>query len=245
MEVWNMFFRFLIMNKQKPTRNLTYFIAELMILIIGITVSFALNEYRQRQKEAKQEVQLLKSFRANLVNDSTILSVGTELMTNQIESAQRLIALGQDNSFTDSVALDVVTLLSYIPFNSEDITYQEMKSLGTNYIIQNDSLSKEIIGLYERSYENIHEWTRIDANHVKDKLITFTIEHFPFAPGLNFSLMDSAHKREFMKLIRTDEFKHLVQWGMLYKSSTKIQFDQGLIIIRSIIEKIDEEIEPS
>lgn len=241
MEVSYMFFRFLSMNKNRPSRNLKYFFAELMILIIGITVSFALNEYWQQKREEKQEVQLLKSFKANLINDSTVLSTGVEFMERQVESGRRLVLLDENSSFTDSTALDVVTLLSYIPFNPEDITYQEMKSLGTSHIIQNDSLSKEIIGLYERSYENTQEWCSIDADHVKDKLIRYTIEHFPFAPNLNFSALKPNKKRELMKLILTDEFKQLVQWGMLYKQSTKIQFEQGLISIRSIIEKIDDE----
>jgi len=85
--------------------------------------------------EMKQEVQLLNSFKNNLVNDSTMLFAGIDIMTNQIESAQQLILMSPDAAYTDSIALDVVTLLSYIPFNSEDITYQEMKSLGTTYII--------------------------------------------------------------------------------------------------------------
>lgn len=123
------------MNKNRPTRNLKYFFAELMILIIGITASFALNEYWQQRMEMKQEVQLLNSFKNNLVNDSTMLFAGIDIMTNQIESAQQLRLMSPDAAYTDSIALDVVTLLSYIPFNSEDITYQEMKSLGTTYII--------------------------------------------------------------------------------------------------------------
>lgn len=231
------------MNKNRPTRNFKYFFAELMILIIGITVSFALNEYWQQKREQKQEVQLLQSFKTNLINDSLWLTAGIELMENQVASARRLLLLGGNASFTDSVALDVVTLLSYAPFDPEDITYQEMKSLGTNHIIENDSLSKEIIGLYERSFENITEWTSIDADHVKDKLIRFTIERFPFALNLNFTTLEPNKKREFIRLITEDEFKHLVQWGMLYKSSANVQFEQGLISIRSIIEKIDDEIE--
>lgn len=247
MEVWNygICFKFLFMNKNRPTRNFKYFFAELMILIIGITVSFALNEYWQQKREEKQEVTLLESFRANLINDSLWLTSGVEVMESQVKSAQNLLSLSPNASFTDSTALNVVTLLSYIPFNPEDITYQEMKSLGTNHIIQNDSLSKEIIGLYERSFENIGEWTRIDADHVKDKFIRFTIERFPFAPNLDFKRLSADKKREFMRLILTDEFRHLVQWGMLYKASTKAQFEQGLISIRSIVEKIDDQIEPN
>lgn len=230
------------MNKNRPTRNLKYFIAELMILIIGISVSFALNEYWQQRREQRQEVVLLQSFKDNLINDSTILSGGSDLMQTQIEAAQKLIGLSQDATFDDSVVINVVTLLSYIPFDAEDITYQEMKSLGSTHIIQNDKLSKQIIGLYERSYENIDEWTGIDADHVKDKLITYTIEKLPFSPNLNFGSLNNRKKQMFMESISQDEFRHLVQWGLVYKASTKGTFDRALVTIRSIIKDIDDEL---
>lgn len=230
------------MERKRPIRNLRYFFAELLILIIGITVSFALNEYWQQKREQKQEVVLLKSFKNNLVNDSTVLSVGVTFMEKQTESAQKLILLSPNTVYSDSLAMNVVTLLSYIAFDPQDITYEEMKSLGNSHIIQNDSLSKQLIGLYERAYEAIAEWSSIDSEHVKGKLIPYTIDHFPFAPNLNFSVLSDKKKRQLVASVQSDEFKHLVQWGFIYKASTMANFDNGLQTIRSIIKQIDDEI---
>lgn len=230
------------MERKRPIRNLRYFFAELLILIIGITVSFALNEYWQKKREQKQEVALLRSFKNNLVSDSTLLSVGSDLIENQIKSAEKLILLDPKATFSDSLAFNVMTLLSYIPFDPQDITYEEMKSLGTTHIIQNDSLSKQLIGLYESIYEVVGEWAVIDSEHVKGKLIPYTIDHFPFAPNFNFSTLSSNKKKELVASIQSDEFKYLVQWGLLYKTSTKGAFQLGLDGIRSIVEQIDDQI---
>lgn len=230
------------MERKKPVRNLRYFLAELFILIIGITVSFALNEYWQQKREEKQEVVLLKSFKNNLVSDSTLLSLGVDFMESQTEAAQKLILLSPNAGYTDSLALNVVTLLSYIPFDPQDITYEEMKSLGNSQIIQNDSLSKQLIGLYESVYEAITEWSSIDSEHVKGKLIPYTIDHFPFAPNMNYSVLTDKKKKQLVASVQADEFKYLVQWGFIYKASSIATFDNGLQTIRSIIKQIDEEI---
>ena len=230
------------MERKRPIRNLRYFFAELLILIIGITVSFALNEYWLQKREQKQEVLLLQSFKNNLINDSLFFSTGIEILDSQIESAEKLVLLEPTVIYNDSLVLNVVTLLSYLPFDPQDVTYEEMKSLGNTHIIQTDTLAKQLIELYDRTYEVVAEWAAIDGDHVKNKLITYTIDHFPFAPNLNFTLLSDRKKRQFVTSIQTDEFKHLVQWALIYKASTRANFDNGLERIRSIIEQIDKEI---
>lgn len=230
------------MERKRPVRNLRYFFAELLILIIGITVSFALNEYWLQKREEKQEVLLLQSFKNNLINDSLFFSTGIDILDSQIESAEKLVLLEPTATYKDSLVLNVVTLLSYLPFDPQDVTYEEMKSLGNTHIIQRDTLSKQLIELYDRTYEVVAEWAAIDGDHVKNKLITYTIDHFPFAPNLNFTLLSDRKKRQFVTSIQTDEFKHLVQWALIYKASTRANFDNGLKRIRSIIEQINLEI---
>lgn len=51
------------MPQAKRKRNFGFFIAELFILILGITASFALNEYRIGQQERKKEQKMLVNFR--------------------------------------------------------------------------------------------------------------------------------------------------------------------------------------
>ena len=63
----------LTMNRNKEPRNIKYFIAEIIILVLGISVSFLLNEWRLNQRENTQQTDLLESFKENLITDSTII----------------------------------------------------------------------------------------------------------------------------------------------------------------------------
>ncbi len=226
------------MNRQKSPFKLKYFLAELLILIIGISASFLLNEYRVSQQESRQEVELLANFKKNLMNDSIVLSSGVEQLTKQLEAAGKVLQYGTLD-YSDSLVLNVLSLLSYVPFNSNDITYQEMKNLGNSRIIKSDDLLTAIIGLYENGYGLVGNWADVDGEHVRDRLIPFVEQNFPFVPNLNYPLADTKTKRDLMTSINSDEFKHLVQFGASYKASAKYVYSEVLKDIKEVIVLID------
>ena len=228
------------MKKNRPTRNFRYFLAELFILVIGISISFVLNEYRIKQQEKRQEVELLNNFKSNLVNDSTQLNVAIRQTEAQIESGRRLLTLPPRAGFKDSLVFDVVMMLSYYSMKPTDITYQEMKSVGSTHIIRDDELLTAIISLYEVNYEAVSVWSEIDGDHVKDKMIGFTMDNLPYAPGLNYTLLSDKKKGEFMRQVTSDQFKYLVQFGLSYKESSLAIFKGAQDQIRLVLEKITE-----
>ena len=81
------------MKKESNFKKFRYFLAELLILIIGITASFALNEFRVNKQEQRQQKDLLKCFKANLVVDSTILHQGIKQLEGQLKNAQKYFPL--------------------------------------------------------------------------------------------------------------------------------------------------------
>ena len=133
------------MRKERKSKKFGYFFAELFILILGISVSFILNEWRVNKQERDQEIDLLKSFKENLITDSTTLHYGVRQLDSQVVYAQKEIGFNE-NTLNNEVITQVLSLLNYVPFNSNDITYQEMKTLGSSRIIKNDSLLSDIIG---------------------------------------------------------------------------------------------------
>ncbi len=230
------------MSKNRPVRDIRYFLAELLILIIGITASFALNEYRVQKREQNQERELILNFKSNLISDSLLLSSGSDIIKTQIEAAQRLLLLKPRTDYKDSIAIDMLQMMSYYPFEPNDITYQEMKSVGNTHIIQNDSLLTEIIGVYEGNYKTIKTWVEIDGDHVKQKIIQYVMDGFPYAYGLNYNTLSVNEKSQVMNKLTSDKYKYLIQFGLAYKSSTKGVLDQALKEIRGIISMIDEEL---
>ena len=232
------------MRRDKKSRGFGYFLAELFILILGITASFALNEWRVNRQERSQEIQLLQSFKENLAVDSLVISGGLKQLEVQVKYAQRLLLAG-DTLGTDSLTIYSISLLNYVPFSTNDITYQQMKSSGTAGLIRNDSLANQLIGLYENGFEILTTWTLIDSEHIRLKMIPYVEENFPFFQGLQYPIAGNSIQREFARQVRSDQFKHLVQFGLSYKASTKYIFEKVLGEIREAIEMIDNELSTS
>jgi len=232
------------MTREKKSRNLGYFLAEIFILILGISASFALNEWRVSQQERNQEEQLLQSFKGNLAADSLAIHNGLKQLKVQLKSGEKLLT---DNGSLelDSLVAYSVSLLNYVPFNTNDITYQQMKSSGKTGLIQNDSLADQLIGLYENGFEILTTWTLIDSEHVRLKMIPYVEQNFPFTLGLQYSAANNAVQKEFVRQVKSDQFLHLIQFGISYKASTSYIFERRLEEIREIISMIDDELSTS
>ena len=229
------------MNRNNRPRSVKYFIAEIFILVLGISASFLLNEWRLTQKERAQEIDLLESFKANLVVDSTLISSAITTLKVQLERGNKVL-LNNSGAYSDSLRFQVLTLLNYVPFRSNDITYEEMKSVGSSHIIKNDTLRAQIIGIYENGYELLRTWNDIDSEHVRMKMIPYVEKNLPFAPGFNYFNEDASVKRKFVNAIQADEFKHLVQFGISYKMNTKAVFELMSAELKETIDLIDQEL---
>lgn len=173
-----------------------------------------------------------------------MISNGLKRLKTQVKYGERLL-VGNETLEVDSLMIYTVSLLSYVPFNTNDITYQQMKSSGKTGLIQNDSLASQLVGLYENGFEILTTWTLIDSEHVRLKMIPHVEENFPFALGLQYRLANSNIQREFVRQVRADKFKHLVQFGLSYKASTSMIFGKVLGEIKETIIMIDSELPSS
>mgnify|MGYP000073650182 CR=1 FL=1 len=191
------------MNRNREPRNIKYFIAEIIILVLGISVSFLLNEWRLNQREDTQQTDLLESFKENLITDSTIIYNGIQSLEAQLERGSKILQ-NNSNQYSDSLLYQVLGLLSYVPFRSNDITYEEMKSLGSSSIIENDSLRAQIIGIYENGYELLGNWNDVDGEHVRTKLIPYVEQNFPFAVNFQYFSKGADVKRQLVRAIQAD-----------------------------------------
>lgn len=225
---------------QHNKRNLKYYLAELTILVLGISLSFVLNEYRIQQQEEKKEVELLQNFRDNLILDSLSLHIQMKVQDLRKESAESLLALTPESEFTDSIAYHIVILLNYGGFYPTDITYQEMRSLGNSRLIQNTQLLNEIIQLYEADYDLVGEWAGLDKAFMLNELLPYVHDNFPFAPKFQYSLMSERKKREMMGVLTTDKTKNLVQNSELTMLGSKAVFERAQGEVRRIVGMLNE-----
>jgi len=222
------------MNRNRQPRTFKFFIAEIFVLVLGISVSFLLNEWRLNQRKNTQERELLESFKQNLVSDSTVIFNGIQALNAQLEGGVKVLT-NETNEYSDSLVYQVLGLLSYVPFKSNDITYEEMKSLGSSNIIKNDSLRAQLIGVYENGYESLGGWVDVDGEHVRTKMIPYIEKNFPFAVNFQYFSKGPEVKRKLIRAINADEFKHLLQFGLSYKTNAKAVFELMLAELKETI----------
>ena len=223
-------------------RNLKSYFAELIILVLGISLSFILNELRQQQRDLRLEDDLLHQFRDNLILDSLMLSAQTKSLQERTEFAQYLLNLEENAAYTDSVGLALVYMMNYGGFYASDITYQEMRSRGNSRLIRNKNLLNELIQLYEADYDLVAEWAEADKTYLLNDLLPHVNETFPFARRLNYSVLSNAKKRELMSVLRNDETRYLIQYSEILKIGNKAVFDNALNEVRRAIGLINEEL---
>ncbi len=231
------------MALRRDRKDLKYYVAELFILVLGISMSFLLNEWRITQSERKVEQQMLMQFRDNLIADSTALSGGIRALEFMGKSANKLLDIQPGDTYEDSVAFSIAVIANFSGFYINDIAYQEMRSLGNSRMIKNDSLLKEIIQLYESDYDIVKEWTSADRGFLLNDLLPYMNQNFPFARGLNYALLNTRQRQRLMNTLVTDEAKYVIQTGLIMKSGTKLVYENALNEVRKILELLSEEIE--
>lgn len=229
------------MARQKR-KNLSYYLAELLILVLGISLSFLLNEWRVNSAEKKMEMELLTQFRDNLILDSLSLAAQVESLETRTEAAQHLLAIDENTAYNDTTAINLVTMLNFGGFYPTDITYQEMRSLGSSRLIENKELLQEIIQLYESDYDLVAEWANTDRAFLLNDLMPYVNRTLPFARRFNYSTISAAKKRQLMKLLIADETRYLVQYGEILKLGNRQVYAKALQEVRRIIGMLNEEL---
>lgn len=227
---------------QRRKKNLKYYMAELLILVLGISLSFLLNEWRVVRAERNLEEELLTQFRDNLILDSLSLSAQLNSLDLRMKAAQNLLRIEEDTPYNDTTARNLIFILNSGSFQPTDITYQEMRSLGKSRLIENKELLQETIQLYETDYDRLNEWVEADKTFLMNDLLPYMNRELPFARLYNFGALSPTKKREMMKVLIQDEARYMIQYNEILKGANKQVFELAMREVRRVIGMLNEEL---
>lgn len=125
--------------------NWRYTIGEILIVIVGISIAFGLNNWASDKNDQNLKQKYLDNLRENLLADTLQLHKNIETLNHRIRISQKTI-----NAFrTKSNRLD--TVLNYIyqiplpvDFRPRDIVYQSMINSGDFRLIEDFDLKNKI-----------------------------------------------------------------------------------------------------
>jgi hypothetical protein len=225
-------------NGQPLKATLEKYISEILIIFIGISISFFFDEWRDNRRDDEVMKKHLAILRTNLVQDTLELTLQINYGNKLVNSISKLTYFKSDVQVKDSIDFHIDNAASYLTFKSNETAYQEIRQTAHTSLIKNDSLKASFLAYYTSSVPNCAEWCKIDEMHTMTQTIPEMSIYFPVVVD-TFNIVSSKEK---INALRLKKLRNLLLANALYKKMTvnTLTFTKKATI--NLIEKVDDEL---
>jgi len=176
--------------------------ANLLVVILGISIAFYLEGWREETANKKQERKYLDSLITDLNTDVEALDT-LRIVNEMIIKASVSLAnatVGQPYEDATKLRSDVLMIQYNPPFVPQRTVYESMKSSGRMDLINDFKLRNQIVELYEQYYRGTGQYDQSLDEHVRDFIKPFFMKNIQFTSG---NTVDDAFlkEREFQNMI--------------------------------------------
>lgn len=207
---------------------------EILIVIIGITIAFWLNNWGEERKERDLEMEFLKSLRTELATDSAAFAYQVGQNEKNLAGLNGFISLLRKKDYkNDSVTRFIGSFLNRNNWIINDNTFEVLKSGGKLDIISDFELRSDISAFYRiRTFQT--------------ERILEVIQHFMDNQMQVYLTKNSDYfisEQPDPAFVRDPEFQNLlVLWSELNDHKLGL-YDQIIADITQLISKLDEHLE--
>jgi len=148
-----------LLNEGKTTKYFKYAIGEIILVVIGILMALAINEWKNEQRIRIEEKNTLQKLTQDLKSDQQRFLKNIEFYKNRHDYLTNAKEIIYKKSFSDE---DIKSVMNYggaihRELNPRKTTYNEMLNSGRIYNLSNDSLVNSIIDYYQYLDESIYQ----------------------------------------------------------------------------------------
>ena len=155
---------------------LNHFI-EVIVVIIGISIAFILNNWRENYSKKLVELKYIESFREDINIDFENLENVLEKDRQKKSHLERYIASLKMNAFNiDSTVSILSDMLTNYNFNPQTSTYQAIISSAHINYVTNYELKKLIISYY-KNFEELEQGETIYNMYVNNYVVPFVYDN--------------------------------------------------------------------
>jgi hypothetical protein len=168
------------------------YLADLIVVIAGILIAFALNNWNEARKEVVQETKYLERIVADLAIDTTYYANRISQAEDAIEHLDQYIHEAYE---TQESIEEVKELFKHLRVNTDHLTtqnstYRELTSAGMLNILRNEQLKTSIVDYYRISGElstHIKEFNLVSTEYLiessrvaRNQLKFFSLSSTPY-----------------------------------------------------------------
>ncbi|MDN5204179.1 DUF6090 family protein [Fulvivirgaceae bacterium BMA10] len=154
---------------------------ELFVVIVGITIAFSLNSWKESRKEQKLEKKYIQSFISDIDRDAEELARlrDTTSYFHRMNGGLTKVLVTHDYNH-DSLFYYVISLYSMSTFLSQDNTYETLKASGNLEIISDFELKNDLTMLYNQHYKFIKFLDEIHERSIYDEMSPYINKNVRF-----------------------------------------------------------------
>lgn len=148
--------------------NWRYAIGEIIIVIIGISIAFALNNWATQRKDSKVKKQYLQGLILDQKNEMEHLESNIAKLKNNIAAIEALyLHIGKNLPRKDTVISKLFNLGKTIDFAPKNFTYNSLINSGDFKLIEDFNLKNEIEKHYSGHKTIESNYQRVSIIHEK------------------------------------------------------------------------------
>ena len=215
-----------------------YFI-ELMVIFVGISASFLVDEFREDLEIDKQVRKSLYSLQKELNNDILHLENLIKNIENSDNQFSYILNLELSKSLKDSVldkAWQTVTTPRGGKLNLS--VFNAMEASGIIYKIENDSIRGEILDLYQNGYERYHHVIDYDLTHIQ-KMDDIILKNFSLRVDNTSWNLDWSKKSNIDQIVKNSELRNYIAANRGTKNIMKMRAKSLIEEINKVVNLID------
>ncbi len=164
------------------TPNWRYALGELLIVTTGILIAFALNNWAEQKRDAREEIKYLASLRADLQADSLAIAATLTNLDQRLQLAKSIVP----HFYTrlpgrDTLMNTIFGRLSgdYRNFVPKEATYQTLKYSGDLQLFADFALKNQIVDHYNR-YQLLYNENERNEHYIKSIVTPYFMQEYTF-----------------------------------------------------------------
>ncbi|RED44247.1 DUF6090 family protein [Seonamhaeicola aphaedonensis] len=143
-----------LLSENKFSRYLIYAIGEIVLVVVGILIALAINNWNINNANKKEEIYYLQKLKLNLQQDTTHVRTKLRLIYRDLSMLDSLeIEIKNPLKTSFSNRLYTTTLLLQYGFSPQTSTFDNLKSTGKLNLINNQILVDSLF-VYYNDLEN-------------------------------------------------------------------------------------------
>ncbi len=158
------------------------FLREILVLVIGIMISFLINDYRQNRQYSKEEATVILQLYEDLRLDTALIAQGLKEIKIVEEAFNDYV---NAESIEDSVGLQEFTrsmygFLNVFTFNPNRTAYMQLTVQSKLDRVQDRALLSKVMRLYEEDYQNVKFIIEFHSEYFSNTLSDLLFDALPF-----------------------------------------------------------------